>query len=471
MTIIAVLLPCKAPVSWAMRSSEVSERTELEQRGLRIPYENGWVSRREMQGLRGQPKENRKKGQFLSCFNRPSTNVSLKTDMAPHCCREISSWCWNSKHNSSLRGPTYSIGNRRLSHARVSGNADNSSQIQSAVNNEFSANSPTEEEEQNALNESLETEASEARKPSVGASMSKTAVQLKDFLGRLPPVTKLGTTLLGISAGVILAWAVIQRTLLSPRFLMYASWFFVIWPWPTAMALGVWTLKTALKQKEKNAKEWEQLLVLGGALTWLILVPCGQFQGFVDGWPLVLFSIYYLFFCISAIVRLRLYGELSPREMDKQWSTRTSKFAQIGFVLSVVGGHWLAAQEARLTSPPLPWSSSLAWFLLGSAVVLHWQSTFFLGKYFDRLVVPKTIVTFGPYRWIRHPIYSSYILLFAGYCVALQSFLSLSFLVSACGLYYIYRVSLEEELLIENFGGLYEDYRTKVTKKFIPYIF
>eukprot|EP00850_Spirogloea_muscicola_P015200 SM000114S24163 [mRNA] locus=s114:407368:416437:+ [translate_table: standard] len=206
--------------------------------------------------------------------------------------------------------------------------------------------------------------------------------------------------LLFFAAVRLLTWAA-QATIFNASLWMYMSWFFVIWPWPTAIALGIWTLALAAKTKDRSTKAWEQLVVLGGALTWLILVPLGHFQGYVDGWPLFLFFFYLAFFCISAVVRKRLYGDLTPREKDKQWETTPSRLAQIAFIVSVVAGHWFAAREALYLEQTMRWSNGLALGVLSFAFYLHWNATYYLGKYFDRLVVPRAVVMFGPYRWHR----------------------------------------------------------------------
>lgn len=274
-----------------------------------------------------------------------------------------------------------------------------------------------------------------------------------------------------VALGLTLLSLLAPHVALNPWLWTYASWFFVLWPLPAAIGLGAWTLKIVLRRGQKKAAQWEQLVLLAGALTWLILVPCGLFQGYVDGWPLALYAVYYAFFCIGAIVRLRLYGDLSSREQDKQWATKTSRLAQVSFVAAVVGGHWLAAREARQLAQNVPATNAAAWLLLAAAIIVHWKATFYLGRYFDRLVVPKEVVVFGPYRWVRHPIYTSYMLLFAGYCAALRSYWSLALMLVASLAYYHQRVRLEEDLLVQNFGKDYTDYRERVKQKFIPFIY
>lgn len=273
------------------------------------------------------------------------------------------------------------------------------------------------------------------------------------------------------------AWAVLSTladfSILNANVWMYGSWFLVIWPWPAAITLGIWTLLTAAKQARSEVKEWEQVLVLAGALVWLILVPLAHFHGFVDGWPILMFSLYSFFFSISAIIRSRLYGTLSSKSEDKQWQSTPSRVAQISFIAAVVGGHWLAAFEAPFLVHTWnwEWKTKVAAAVLALAVVVHYNATYFLGKYFDRLVKPRAVVMFGPYRWVRHPIYTSYMLLFAGYCLALRSYWSLLLLMASCFLYYEQRTKLEEDLLVDTFGELYTSYREKTRRKYLPWVY
>ncbi|KAG6556003.1 hypothetical protein Mapa_001943 [Marchantia paleacea] len=264
-----------------------------------------------------------------------------------------------------------------------------------------------------------------------------------------------------------------SRTVFNPKFWTYATWILVVWPMPTAVLLGLATLLTAYRVTKRKPKEWEQVLLLVGSLVWLILVPVGRFQGFVDGWPLLLFSLYAGFFLISAVVRYRLYGDLSSKAEDKQWANTTSRSWQIGFVASVVAGHWLAAWEAPFLA--LSWNfgprSQLAAAVLTLAVVTHYNAAYFLGKYFDRLVKPRAVVMFGPYRWVRHPIYASYMLLFVGYCLALRSYKSLVFMLAACIAYYEQRTNIEEEQLVDTFGELYTGYVERVQNKYFPFLY
>ena len=87
---------------------------------------------------------------------------------------------------------------------------------------------------------------------------------------------------------------------------------------------------------------------------------------------------------------------------------------------------------------------------------------------YNRLVAPERLVTSGPYGWVQHPIYSSYLLLFCGHCLSLAAPLTAAALTAACLLYYAQRTALEEGLLAAAFGREYELYRQRVRYKLLP---
>jgi protein-S-isoprenylcysteine O-methyltransferase Ste14 len=81
----------------------------------------------------------------------------------------------------------------------------------------------------------------------------------------------------------------------------------------------------------------------------------------------------------------------------------------------------------------------------------------------------QTLVTTGPYKYVRHPIYTSMILMFIGTSLYYGSlFISIVFAVFAIS--FILRMRKEEEIMIRLFGEKYTDYM-KRTKRLIPLIY
>ena len=78
------------------------------------------------------------------------------------------------------------------------------------------------------------------------------------------------------------------------------------------------------------------------------------------------------------------------------------------------------------------------------------------------------LVTSGPYRLVRHPIYSGILVAGIGTAVALSW--SWLIAVALAGIYFIYSATVEERYLTSEFPDAYPAYR-RSTKMLVPFIF
>lgn len=226
-----------------------------------------------------------------------------------------------------------------------------------------------------------------------------------------------------------------------------------------------------------------QLLAVNGAVNGaLVLLPGALVPGGLDSRRLWLIFIgYSLFFCLGTL--FASHGPLTPRALDKQVKDIKSKLALVLFVISMPILHWLLIlfylRSRAPTSPIFRYytgsvfdpsflpSSFYIWLdLFGSifiltAIVLNCTAANKLGSAYDRLVAPVSLVTTGPYALIRHPIYTSYLLLFVGFALSLHSVPFASLLAMACILYYRQRIYIEEGILQAAFGNDYDLYKEK----------
>jgi protein-S-isoprenylcysteine O-methyltransferase Ste14 len=111
----------------------------------------------------------------------------------------------------------------------------------------------------------------------------------------------------------------------------------------------------------------------------------------------------------------------------------------------------------------------LAIFLLGLALAV-W-ARIYLGRNWGMPMSEKAdpeLVTTGPYRTVRHPIYSGIILAMVGTTIAI----SLYWLVAVVllGTYFIYSAAMEERYMAGRFPDTYPRYKQS-TKMLIPFIF
>ena len=131
--------------------------------------------------------------------------------------------------------------------------------------------------------------------------------------------------------------------------------------------------------------------------------------------------------------------------------------------LRVLKGHGTA------TTDPLLWGIGLAAWALGLGLAI-W-ARIYIGRNWGMPMTQKDepeLVTSGPYRLVRHPIYSGILAAGAGTAVAL-SWLWLT-AVALAGVYFLYSATVEERYLTEQFPDNYPGYKHS-TKMLVPFVF
>ncbi len=118
-----------------------------------------------------------------------------------------------------------------------------------------------------------------------------------------------------------------------------------------------------------------------------------------------------------------------------------------------------------------PWllGIGLALFLLGLGLAV-W-ARLFIGTNWGMPMTRKDdpeLVTTGPYRKIRHPIYTGMILAMVGTTIAVSLYWLIA--VVLLGGYFIYSAVNEERYMAERFPDTYLNYKNS-TKMLIPYVF
>jgi len=170
-------------------------------------------------------------------------------------------------------------------------------------------------------------------------------------------------------------------------------------------------------------------------------------------------------------VRSQSTGESLDRRQEGMFILATLRPLGAAFWLGVfawmINPAWMA-----WSSMPLP--IGLRWagvgFLVAGSLMLVWTFRS-LGKNLTDTVVTRekhTLVVHGPYRWVRHPLYSSAALLITALSlVAANWFFIVAGTVLLCVL--IMRTRIEEENLVARFGESYRSYMAR-TGRFVPRI-
>jgi protein-S-isoprenylcysteine O-methyltransferase Ste14 len=138
----------------------------------------------------------------------------------------------------------------------------------------------------------------------------------------------------------------------------------------------------------------------------------------------------------------------------------------LSIVIYIVNPNWMSWSEIHLPG----WARWVgAVFAIGS---LPWIFALFsyIGGNISETVLTKNsheLVETGPYRWVRHPLYSGSLLMLAGIgLMAANAFILSLVFISWVGVVFLI-IPAEERNLIERFGEEYELYRSR-TGKLLP---
>ncbi len=130
----------------------------------------------------------------------------------------------------------------------------------------------------------------------------------------------------------------------------------------------------------------------------------------------------------------------------------------IGVLLIPVGDDWPLSTAGAIAATALTW--------VGVAVVV-WAVLVF-GRGVTPSPMPSNkaqLQTRGPYRWIRHPMYTGVIVLVAGSALGRQSWLAAALWVALVA-FFLSKMRWEERRLVETYPG-YGSYREAVPA-FVP---
>jgi protein-S-isoprenylcysteine O-methyltransferase Ste14 len=118
------------------------------------------------------------------------------------------------------------------------------------------------------------------------------------------------------------------------------------------------------------------------------------------------------------------------------------------------------------------WAGFGLTFIVGG-LIIRWIAILQLGNSFTvdvAITNAANLKTDGIYETIRHPSYSGILLVVVGFSAIMSSLYSFLVFVPPVFLAIIYRIKIEEKVLLKEFGESYLKYAAN-TKKLIPWIF
>eukprot|EP00755_Sulcionema_specki_P027854 Sspe_Gene.88642::Locus_60599_Transcript_2_2_Confidence_0.667_Length_864::g.88642::m.88642 len=164
--------------------------------------------------------------------------------------------------------------------------------------------------------------------------------------------------------------------------------------------------------------------------------------------------------------------QLQPPMESSQHEDPSYQLVVLGASAAVAGLTWLYLMFApfdRLLPVPQPVRYALVLVALGCVGLLYWVHTV-MGKSWNPYVAmlpEQTLVTSGPFAFVRHPMYTAFFTFGVVYGLASRSLLLTSAWVAWCAIITV-RIPIEEALLTETFGDAYRTYQADVPAALIP---
>jgi protein-S-isoprenylcysteine O-methyltransferase Ste14 len=225
----------------------------------------------------------------------------------------------------------------------------------------------------------------------------------------------------------------------------------------------------ASRDKHLNAKAWVKLAVLAIVMSLLLFVPAGTVR-YWQAW--VYLSIFFGASAITTLYLIRkdpalLERRLSsgPRAEKRPTQKHIMAWTSLGFVALLV----VPALDYRYGWSTVPLPGILTGDILvtiGMYFIFHvYRENTFTSATIE-VALDQRVISSGPYRVVRHPMYASSLLYLAGTPLALGScwgLVPIAFMLP----FLVWRLFDEERFLAQNLPG-YVEYQRTVRHRLIP---
>ena len=183
-----------------------------------------------------------------------------------------------------------------------------------------------------------------------------------------------------------------------------------------------------------------------------------------------LFPVVYTIWFLSEFLLSRL---LRSNQSDKKGADKNSlAIIWIVVVPSIAISSYIA-QRFYVPISHSPWIGYAGLIIMVVGIALRLMVVKSLGRFFTVDVTIREdhqLKTDGFYSIVRHPSYFAAWLSFVGFGISVNNWLSLLIASTAAFGVFLYRIRIEETVLIKQFGDQYLEYK-KSTKAIIPFIF
>eukprot|EP00929_Paragymnodinium_shiwhaense_P051866 TRINITY_DN26033_c0_g1_i3.p1 TRINITY_DN26033_c0_g1~~TRINITY_DN26033_c0_g1_i3.p1 ORF type:complete len:325 (+),score=0.91 TRINITY_DN26033_c0_g1_i3:163-1137(+) len=222
----------------------------------------------------------------------------------------------------------------------------------------------------------------------------------------------------------------------------------------------------AASRRKKRASLFVSLTV---GLFVLLLLPAQVFH-LPGSRPYIAFVSYLGTFSFGALQNVTSKGKQPQSSESSKKRGRPPVLAP----LAIVSLHWLAVCEgAKALAGGCSLATALGLCCIVFGSVLNVTSLARLGKNFaagglSKAAVPAALVTTGPYRFVRHPIYTSYLFIFGGCFLFLGAPICTLAGTLLGYMYYSKRASKEDELLSRTFPDEHPAYLEQTHGALLP---
>jgi protein-S-isoprenylcysteine O-methyltransferase Ste14 len=176
----------------------------------------------------------------------------------------------------------------------------------------------------------------------------------------------------------------------------------------------------------------------------------------------------------SVDIRTRKSLRAGARRQDKGSYVVLLCLIAFGILLGVLLASKVQAFAITNASVFLFWF--LFWLgilLIYAGIALRLYAITMLGAFFTTTVAvapEQTVISSGPYRLIRHPSYTGFLITLLGFGLSFtNNWLSLLVIMGCALLGFSYRIHVEEHVLQAQLGQRYQEYM-RHTKRLIPFV-
>ena len=193
----------------------------------------------------------------------------------------------------------------------------------------------------------------------------------------------------------------------------------------------------------------------------------------------MLYTLFHILFIIAFLgfTGIRMYYHRKAFATAGQFTYKEGRFSSI--LRGLFGFPYILSLFAYMVYPPiLSWAAfslpdGLRW--LGAVLCLAvlplilWVQRSLGSNFSTRIHIrdEHTLVTQGPYRWVRHPMYTVFMIQSIGLLLLTANWFVGGVYILALMLIVIIRTPFEENMMIDKFGEQYRRYMSQ-TGKFLP---